>query len=855
MRSFFGIGAFAALALACVSSVAQTIRVGPVLQDAEPASIAVMWETTAAFTGFVDYGPTAALGLTAVSQRVASVNGAVIHHAQLTGLQADTVYYYRVRSGSAQSDLARFRTPPTPASEKSFRFMAYSDMQGNGSHPRKHTEIVNEGMIGFVTQELGPNLHDEVAFVIVPGDLVSQGSVYDQWKDQFFDEAANLTRFVPYYPVPGNHEQDSAWFFRYFQLPRNGTPGFEEHWWYKDYGNLRIIGCDSNTAYRNQQQLDWLDMVLADAAGKEHIDFVFAQMHHPHLSELWTPGNTDYTREIVERLERFSTDTGKPSAHFFGHTHGYERGQSRDHTHLWVNVSAGEGGIDYWGITPPEDYAEIQKSFPDWGFVLIEITAGDNPTLRLRRVSRGNEVEPKDNEVMDDITIRRHNQPPSAPTPIGPAPGVAGLDPLAVELVASPFADSDGQDFHIETHIQLTATPGDWTSPVDVWTRYENWYAPEGASGRDTGYYSVDTVAGADITRAIAPRLAPGTTYEWRVRYRDSGLTWSDWSTPSGFSTGALPTGACCLPEGSCEQLINIDCDDRGGTFRAVGTPCATAACPEVVVLLEENFDALPLGPTIDEVVPNANAWTDKPPPGWIVDDSGVPSVGIPGRGVTEWEGWSFADKDWWSQTASDQGRSRFERARGTAAIADPDEWDDLGNASGLGFFDAKMTTAPVDLSAVDPASVLVSFDSSWLPEGTQHATVTAEFDTGERVVILDWESRSGPNFKAGNTNERVDIPLPVPAGAASVRLTFRLHEAKNNWWWAIDHLLIRGTPISCSQADLVPPFGDLTFADVSAFLGAYADRLPIADLAEPFGEFTFADINAFLRAFADGCA
>jgi hypothetical protein len=43
-----------------------------------------------------------------------------------------------------------------------------------------------------------------------------------------------------------------------------------------------------------------------------------------------------------------------------------------------VNVSAGEGGIDYWGITPPEDYEPIQKSFPDWGFVIVEITAGDN---------------------------------------------------------------------------------------------------------------------------------------------------------------------------------------------------------------------------------------------------------------------------------------------------------------------------------------------------------------------------------------------------------------------------------------------------------------------------------------------
>jgi hypothetical protein len=87
------------------------------------------------------------------------------------------------------------------------------------------------------------------------------------------------------------------------------------------------------------------------------------------------------------------------------------------------------------------------------------------------------------------------------------------------------------------------------------------------------------------------------------------------------------------------------------------------------------------------------------------------------------------------------------------------------------------------------------------------------------------------------------------------VRLEFRLYEARNNWWWAIDHLMIRGTPVSCSDADLASPFGTLTFADVSAFLAAFADASPAADLAEPIGQFTFADVSAFLVAFSDGCA
>ena len=107
------------------------------------------------------------------------------------------------------------------------------------------------------------------------------------------------------------------------------------------------------------------------------------------MTQLFTRSGTEYTGEVIERLEDFSTQTGKPSIHFFGHTHAYERGQSKDHNHLWVNVAAGEGGIDFWDQSDV-DYPEFQRVFPDWGFVIMEVEAGDNPRFRLRRVSRGN---------------------------------------------------------------------------------------------------------------------------------------------------------------------------------------------------------------------------------------------------------------------------------------------------------------------------------------------------------------------------------------------------------------------------------------------------------------------------------
>jgi hypothetical protein len=71
-----------------------------------------------------------------------------------------------------------------------------------------------------------------------------------------------------------------------------------------------------------------------------------------------------------------------------------------------------------------------------------------------------------------------------------------------------------------------------------------------------------------------------------------------------------------------------------------------------------------------------------------------------------------------------------------------------------------------------------------------------------------------------------------------------------------IDDVRVLG--VSCAgdacPADIAPPFGELTFGDISTFANAFNAMDPVADLAAPFGEFTFGDISAFLAAFQAGC-
>jgi hypothetical protein len=227
-----------------------------------------------------------------------------------------------------------------------------------------------------------------------------------------------------------------------------------------------------------------------------------------------------------------------------------------------------------------------------------------------------------------------------------------------------------------------------------------------------------------------------------------------------------------------------------------VGNSQAWARTP----IFSEDFESVVLGPNVDETLANAMAWTDIPPAGWSVDDSGVPGVGDPAVGITEWEGWSFADKTWWSLAASDQRRSEFTLGSGVVAVADSDEWNDRGNpADNVGFYNAWMTTPAIPLSAADPQHLRISFASSWRDEccndgpannNNQTAILRVSYDQGANFTeMLRWESHpTSPFFKNDATNELVTLDLAAPDEATQAIFEFGLTNAGNDWWWAIDN-------------------------------------------------------------------
>ncbi len=238
-----------------------------------------------------------------------------------------------------------------------------------------------------------------------------------------------------------------------------------------------------------------------------------------------------------------------------------------------------------------------------------------------------------------------------------------------------------------------------------------------------------------------------------------------------------------------------------------------------------EGFDELTLGPNVEEALAGTAVWTKTPPAGWTLDDSKMPGFGnSSSNGVTEWAGWSFANKNWWVSTAGDQRRSEFSFGSGNVMIADPDEWDDATHTQGL--WDATATVVPIGITNAPANSLVLAYDSSWRPEATddgepnfpvdadgnrindQTGYITAAFDGATATEVQRWDSiGDSPNYHDHMPNESVIVPLNNPAGAKNLVLKIGMEKAANDWWWAVDNLAVG-----------VPPFAGGIAADGVSF-------------------------------------
>ncbi|MEM7311710.1 MAG: PEP-CTERM sorting domain-containing protein [Planctomycetota bacterium] len=236
------------------------------------------------------------------------------------------------------------------------------------------------------------------------------------------------------------------------------------------------------------------------------------------------------------------------------------------------------------------------------------------------------------------------------------------------------------------------------------------------------------------------------------------------------------------------------------------------------LTLMFEDFEGVPLGPNVEEGDSQQEVWTDTPPAGWTISNDIPGDINDPTQnGVREWYGWSFTNKDWWNFVAGDQRRSEFTRGLNTVLVADGDEWDDADGAirseialmsSPTDFYDTTITTASIPIPAGIPAGrIQLAFDSSWRDEAfddldstnNQTGTVSVRYDGGSPIELLRWDSDPESDFfhddncdeTCETTNERITLDMEYDGSASSVQIEFGFGNAWNDWWWAVDNVLV----------------------------------------------------------------
>jgi hypothetical protein len=291
-------------------SINETLQfvVKPYLQAGTATGMVVMAETSQPATMQVDYAE-----IQPLNHHASSTGTNTISTAVLTGLKPHTRYFYRVTCTDAEGNVARgdvmsFQT--MPGQNDAWAFGILGDTQRNPEVTRKCADGI------FA---LRPN------FMLHVGDVVDDGFAKQQWVADLFEPCSRLFGYVPSFPVIGNHEKNSHWYYDYFHLPE------PEYFYTFKCGNAEFFMIDSNKdCSPGSEQFKRLEKALAASKAT----WKFAAHHHPCFSsdeddygDNWkgkparpfSQGDRN-AKHLVPLYEKYGVDIA-----FAGHIHSYER--------------------------------------------------------------------------------------------------------------------------------------------------------------------------------------------------------------------------------------------------------------------------------------------------------------------------------------------------------------------------------------------------------------------------------------------------------------------------------------------------------------------------------------------------
>ena len=177
----------------------------PYLQTATSDGIWISWKTNYNEPSSVSYGPKGGAltsVTTAVTEDLSSrTNAYYWHSAQITGLDANTGYSYRVKTGDRESEIYTFHTMPEEGSKTPLRILLMGDHQ---IKTRSGYEWLCEAARKKVEEKYG-DFGSSIHMVMNDGDQVDVGTL-EQYEHIHLYKSETLSPYVPIMTAVGNHE-------------------------------------------------------------------------------------------------------------------------------------------------------------------------------------------------------------------------------------------------------------------------------------------------------------------------------------------------------------------------------------------------------------------------------------------------------------------------------------------------------------------------------------------------------------------------------------------------------------------------------------------------------------------------
>jgi len=457
-----------------------------------PSSMTIRWRTNIATSTRVWYGLSPSnLAFTN------TVNGTrTEHEVKVSGLAANTTYYYAVgnTSGQLMTPTANhyFRTSPTPGSSQTVKVWVLGDC-GTGDDNQRD---VRDAFYNY----FGPGRLD---MMLLLGDNAYEDGTDAEFQVALFENMyeGRIINTVMW-PAIGNHETITADsptqtgpYYDIFTMPTNGeaggTPSGTEAYYSFDYGNIHFIVLDSDDSNRSPSgpMLTWLQNDLANTTQ----DWKVAYFHHPPYSKNGSSDNatkeTQMRQNALPILEAHGVDLV-----LVGHSHDYERsylinghyGYSSSWNPATMALDLGDGRLDGDGaytksigagpaaagtvyivtgsaakkgggiITP---HPVMYKSLDERGSLYFEVTGNQMDITFIRQ-----------NEVIEDyLTIIKSGitgSPPSVSI-TAPSNGSNYTSPQAINIQASAF-DSDGSVTEVRFFVNGVSIGVDNQAPYSI---------------------------------------------------------------------------------------------------------------------------------------------------------------------------------------------------------------------------------------------------------------------------------------------------------------------------------------------------------------------------------------------------